>query len=262
MQCQGPNCAREIVQVPGSHRLRVYCSDRCRIAARRLHIRGGEQKQIQTEARARREREKVADRFGLLTEESLDLLVDLGQRDAKLALLVGQALARERDQALALQKRGEQEQVIQAEKARRLGADLGYPEVDALDLGEGEYHWRNYLANPKYRLEPLFAEIAKLTETIKTVTVELYLRVENNSKYVRGKGKVREDIERSILSQYSMEKHPNEVEYTLTIPYETDEQLERIIERDILQEADMAANARHCFIEADIRALDDTGRHW
>src|SRR5712691_5527573 len=119
MQCQGPNCTREIEQVPGSHRPRIYCSDRCRMAARRQRMRDVEHAQIQqTEARVRKEREKVARRFGLLTEDSLDLLVELGHRDAKLALAVGQALARERDQALANQKRAEQERSIQAAKAR------------------------------------------------------------------------------------------------------------------------------------------------
>ncbi len=226
-------------------------------------MRGVDQAQIQqTQARVSLEREKVARRFGLLTEASLDLLVELGHRDAKLALVVGRALARERDQALANQRRAEQERSMQAAKARLLGAELGYPAVDALDLGEGEDHWQAYLANPKHALEPLFAEIARLAEKIKTVKVELYLRVENNSKFVRGKGKVREEIERYILRQYAMEKHPNEVDYTLTIPYETDEQLERIIYRDILQEAASTADARYCFIEADVRALDDSGRHW
>ena len=166
------------------------------------------QEQIQAEAHSRNEREKVARRFGLLTEDSQDLLVELGHRDAKLALVVGQALARERDQALANQKRAEQERSIQAAKARGLGAELGYPAVDALDLGEGEDHWRTYLANPKHPLEPLFAEIAKLAEKIKTIQVELYLRVENNTKYVRGKGKVRDEIERYILRQYAMGNTP------------------------------------------------------
>jgi hypothetical protein len=222
-----------------------------------------EQAQTQkTEARARKEREKMVRRFGLLTQESLDLLVELGHRDAKLALVVGQALARERDQALDNQRRAEQERSMQAAKARRLGEELGYPAVDALDLDEGEDHWRTYLANPKHALEPLFAEIARLAERIKTIQVELYLRVENNSKFVRGKGKVRDEIERYILRQYAMEKHPNGVDYTLTIPYETEEQLERIIYQDILQEAASTADARYCFIEADVTALDDSGRHW
>lgn len=181
MQCQGPNCIREIEQVPGNHRQRIYCSDRCRMAARRQRLRGAEQTQIQqAEARARKERKRMARRFGLLTEDSLELLVELGRRDAKLARMVGQALARERDQVLANQKRAEQERSMQAAKARRLGAELGYPAVDALDLDEGEDRWRAYLANPKHSLERLFAEIARLAERIKTIKVELSLRVENN----------------------------------------------------------------------------------
>src|SRR5690348_8300908 len=201
MQRQGPNCTREIEQIPGSHRQRIYCSDRCRMAARRQRMRGTEQTQLQqAEARVHKEREKAARRFGLLTEASLDLLVELGHRDAKLARLVGQALARERDQALANQKRAEQERSMQAAKARRLGAELGYPAVDALDLDEGEDRWRSYLANPKHALEPLFAEIARLAERIKTIKVELYLRVENNSKFVRGKG-VNFDIKLPIFGQ-------------------------------------------------------------
>jgi hypothetical protein len=78
----------------------------------------------------------------------------------------------------------------------------------------------------------------------------------------RGKGKVREEIERYILRQYAMEKHPSGVDYTITIPNETDEQLKQIIYRDILQEAASTADARYCFIEADVRARDDSGRHW
>jgi len=262
MQCQGPHCTREIEQMPGSHRQRFYCSDRCRVAARRLRLQSMEHKQVQIEVRAQKAYEKMARRFGLLTEESLDLLVDLGKREPELARKVGQALSRERDQALANQRRVEQERMLQAAKVRRLGAELGYPAVDALDLDEGEDAWRIYLANPQHQLEPLFAEIARLAEKIKTIKVELYLRVENNSKYVRGKGKVRDEIERYILREYAMEKHPNGVDSTLTIPYETDEQLERIICRDILQEAASTADARYCFIEADDQALDGSSRSW
>ena len=40
---------------------------------------------------------------------------------------------------------------------------------------------------------------------------------------------MRDEIERYILRQYAMEKHPSGFEYILTIPYETDEQLEQII---------------------------------
>jgi hypothetical protein len=144
-------------------------------------VRGGAHARIQQAgAHVGLERERVTRRFGLLTEDSLDLLVELGHRDVKLARMVGQALARERDQALANQQRAEQERSRQAAKARRLGAELGYPAVEALDLDDGEDHWRTYLANPKHPPEPLFAEIARLAERIKTIKVDLYLRVENN----------------------------------------------------------------------------------
>src|SRR5262249_20377906 len=120
MQCQGPGCPTEIVQASGSHRQRIYCSDRCRMAARRLRMRGAEQAQLQqAEARVSLEREKMAGRFGLLMKDSLDLLVELGHRDARLAQQVGQALAN--------QKQAELERSLQAAKARRLGSELGYP---------------------------------------------------------------------------------------------------------------------------------------
>lgn len=35
MQCEGPNCTNTIEQIPGGHRARKYCSDRCRVAAGR-----------------------------------------------------------------------------------------------------------------------------------------------------------------------------------------------------------------------------------
>jgi len=99
-------------------------------------------------------------------------------------------------------------------------------------------------------------------KTHKTLQVELYLRVENNNKFVRGKTRARAQIEALILSQYAMEKHPNGCEYTLTIPYESDEELERIISDEILCEAARLADLRDCFIEADVKALDGSDRYW
>lgn len=263
MKCQGPHCTMELEQKPGSHRQRIYCSDRCRIAASRWRKRDVRPDQEQRAARMHHAtHEQVARAFGMLTEESVELLVALTQRDATLAHVVGQALARERDQALANHRRRERERMMQVANARKRGSELGYPEVPILDLGQGEFSWRTYLADPQHDLEVLLAELAQLAQSIKTIKVELYLRVENNSKFVRGKGRVRDEIERYILYHYAMEKHANEVEYTLTIPHESDDQLEQIIYRDILQEAARLADARHCFIEADVRALDGSDRQW
>lgn len=92
--------------------------------------------------------------------------------------------------------------------------------------------------------------------------VRLYLRVENNSKFVRGKKKAREDIEQYVLAYYHMEKPDKDRgEYILSIPYETDEDLEKTI-YDILGEASSTADLRHCFIEADAVAVDDPEKSW
>ena len=46
-------------------------------------------------------------------------------------------------------------------------------------------------------------------------------------------------------------------EYLLSIPYETDEELDRIIYEDIWVEAKRIAEAHHCFAEGDTVSLDD-----
>ncbi len=51
-------------------------------------------------------------------------------------------------------------------------------------------------------------------------------------------------------------------EYILTIPYETDEELDRIIYDDILWEATRIADLRNGFIEANVVSLDDPERSW
>jgi hypothetical protein len=102
-----------------------------------------------------------------------------------------------------------------------------------------------------------------VAEPKKVMKVRLWLRVENNSKFVRGKGKVRAEIEQWVLSQYAMEKvRKDGCEYLLSIPYETEEELERIIYNEIYAEMNNVADYRHCFIEGDMIALDDSERSW
>ncbi|CAL1242056.1 hypothetical protein [Candidatus Methylocalor cossyra] len=93
--------------------------------------------------------------------------------------------------------------------------------------------------------------------------VKLWLRVENNSKFVRGKGKARQEIEQSVLSRFAMEKPDKKGwEYALSIPYSTDEELDRIIYEEIYAEAERMADLRNCFIKADMVSVDDSGRSW
>ena len=97
----------------------------------------------------------------------------------------------------------------------------------------------------------------------KMMKIALWLRVERNSQFVRGKKRAREEIEAWVLSRYGMEKpNPERWEYVLSIPYDSDEELERILYDDILREAEHIADDRHCFIEADVRSLDDPDQSW
>lgn len=85
---------------------------------------------------------------------------------------------------------------------------------------------------------------------IKIATVEVHLRVENNSKFVRGKNKSREDIERQCFSEYDMTKH-NDWEYELKVPYQSKEDLQNTL-YEIAHEASSIADMRNGFIEMDM----------
>jgi len=54
--------------------------------------------------------------------------------------------------------------------------------------------------------------------TDRVMKVFLSLDIENNSKFVRGKKRSRETIERSVLNQYNMKKL-SETDYELSVPY-------------------------------------------
>jgi len=96
----------------------------------------------------------------------------------------------------------------------------------------------------------------------KVMKVKLWLVVENNNKYVRGKSKARKEIEWRVLSYYGMEKiDKTGDEYILSIPYTTEEDLEKTI-YEIYGEAEGIANDRHCFTEGDTVSLDDPEKCW
>ena len=96
----------------------------------------------------------------------------------------------------------------------------------------------------------------------KTIVVELSLRVENNSKFVRRKKKVRNNIEYWCLSHYNYRKPFKEDKgfYELTIAYETEEELERIID-DICREMFITADDDFCFVEFSFKEKGGD-RYW
>jgi DNA invertase Pin-like site-specific DNA recombinase len=97
----------------------------------------------------------------------------------------------------------------------------------------------------------------------KVMQVALYLRVENNSTFVRGKTRSLQEIEDEVLSRYGMDKPASgRPDYLLTIPYETDDELDRTIYDDILAEAHHIADLRNGFIEYDMWEVDNPERSW
>ncbi len=96
----------------------------------------------------------------------------------------------------------------------------------------------------------------------KVMEIELHLSIENNSKFVRGKKRAREDIERFVLSDYKYRKrHKDGSDYVLEIPYESDEALDRLME-DLFMEAWSHADDRHCFVSPFARSVADPDRVW
>lgn len=86
-------------------------------------------------------------------------------------------------------------------------------------------------------------DIAKIAE------LDLWLRVENNSKFVRGKSKVRSEIEDFLSSEYTLKKqYKDSWEYKLIVQYQTEKDLEGEVEA-ILEEMHSLADMRNCFIE-------------
>jgi len=102
------------------------------------------------------------------------------------------------------------------------------------------------------------ATVNRATRT-NTSTVTLWLRVENNSKFVRGKKRARENIERYHLQQYQMKKL-NDHEYELTFSYADDADLDKQV-YSLLREIESEADLRFCFTEADVQE-NGTDRSW
>lgn len=93
----------------------------------------------------------------------------------------------------------------------------------------------------------------------KVATILLTLRIQNNSKFVRGKKRTIEHVEFFDLAQYDATRRPNG-EYELKVPYDTDEDLDEAMSV-LLSDIASGADDRHCFSESYAR-MEDTDRHW
>jgi DNA invertase Pin-like site-specific DNA recombinase len=97
-------------------------------------------------------------------------------------------------------------------------------------------------------------------DQIQNATILLSLRVENNSKFVRGKKRVREDIERYLRHQYAAIQGRSG-EYLLKVPYRSDEELDKTVQ-DLLQHIAFEADLRNCFSESDATMEGSDHRNW
>jgi len=97
------------------------------------------------------------------------------------------------------------------------------------------------------------------TDPPKVATILLTLRIENNSKFVRGKKRVVEHIESFYLEEYEAKRRPNG-EYELKVPYDSDEDLDDTV-NELLSYIACDADDCHCFSESDAR-MEGTDRHW
>ncbi|NQA30377.1 recombinase family protein [Pseudomonas aeruginosa] len=93
----------------------------------------------------------------------------------------------------------------------------------------------------------------------RVATVTLRLAVVNNSKFVRGRKRAKENIERYCLEPYGM-KRLESGHYELAISYRSDDELDKTV-HDLLTEISQEADMRNCFIEADAWE-EGTERRW
>ena len=95
---------------------------------------------------------------------------------------------------------------------------------------------------------------------LKDAIVLLSLRVENNSKFVRGKKRVREDIERYLRHTFAATQDESG-EYRLKVSYRSDEELDKTVQ-DLLQHIAFEADLRNCFSESDATLEGSDHRNW
>ena len=100
------------------------------------------------------------------------------------------------------------------------------------------------------------------SQSIKKVAIlEVWLQVENNSKFVRGKNETRRRIEQECFAPFDMvKKDKDSWEYVLKVPYESEKELDDTI-NELMEEAGYLADLRNGFTEISVTE-PSTGRTW
>lgn len=93
----------------------------------------------------------------------------------------------------------------------------------------------------------------------KVVKIRMSIRIEKNSKFVRGMKKTKEQIEQYLKAYYNMQID-TAGDYLFHMRYVTVNDLENTI-YDILGELNSTADDNNCFIESDV-FCDELGLYW
>lgn len=109
------------------------------------------------------------------------------------------------------------------------------------------------------RAQPVASTGAAEADPPRLATIRLTLRIENNSKFVRGKKRSREDIERYCLAEYDAKRLPSG-DYELRVPYSSDDDLDQRM-NELLGDISSQADDRHCFSESEA-CMEGTDRCW
>lgn len=96
-------------------------------------------------------------------------------------------------------------------------------------------------------------------EKEKTAEIRMWLRIENNSKFVRGKSKIKKEVEQYLRYYFNMEVNSSG-EYVFYVPYKDIDDLTKQVE-DIICEIANDAYRRNCFIEANT-SCDELDLYW
>lgn len=99
----------------------------------------------------------------------------------------------------------------------------------------------------------------QIVEEEQIAKIRLWLRIENNNKFVRGKSKVRKEVEQYLQYDFNMEMNSAN-EYVFFVPYKDREDLTKQVE-DIICEIANTADWRNCFIEAETYC-DELDLYW
>ncbi|WP_291634339.1 recombinase family protein [Clostridium sp.] len=94
----------------------------------------------------------------------------------------------------------------------------------------------------------------------KTAQILMSIRVENNNKFVRGKKKARENIEK-YLDYYNMKKtSPKDDEYIIFVKYKNIDDLKNTV-YEIFHELENEADLKNCFTEGEA-CCNELGLKW